>query len=30
LEGVLETIRFNCLSHPPLTPPIEGREKDCF
>jgi very-short-patch-repair endonuclease len=26
LEGVLETIRDNCLSHPPLTPPIKGGE----
>jgi len=24
LEGVLETIRVNCLRHPPLTPPIKG------
>ncbi|MFZ5448375.1 MAG: endonuclease domain-containing protein [Thermodesulfobacteriota bacterium] len=28
LEGVLETIRLNCLSHPPLTPPIKGGEND--
>jgi very-short-patch-repair endonuclease len=28
LEGVLETIRLNCLRHPPLTPPIKGGEKD--
>jgi len=28
LEGVLETIRVNCLSHPPLTPPIKGGEND--
>ena len=28
LEGVLETIRANCLRHPPLTPPIKGGEKD--
>jgi very-short-patch-repair endonuclease len=28
LEGVLETIRDNCLSHPPLTPPIKGGESD--
>ena len=28
LEGVLETIRVNCLCHPPLTPPIKGGEKD--
>ena len=28
LEGVLETIRANCLSHPPLAPPIKGGEKD--
>jgi very-short-patch-repair endonuclease len=28
LEGVLETIRVNCLRHPPLTPPIKGGEKD--
>ena len=27
LEGVLETIRVNCLRHPPLTPPIKGGEK---
>ncbi len=27
LEGVLETIRTNCLRHPPLTPPIKGGEK---
>jgi very-short-patch-repair endonuclease len=26
LEGVLETIRANCLRHPPLTPPIKGGE----
>ena len=24
IEGVLEVIRMNCLSHPPLTPPIKG------
>ena|GEM_PF-416928 len=24
IEGVLEVIRINCLSHPPLTPPIKG------
>ncbi len=24
LEGVLETITDNCVSHPPLTPPIKG------
>jgi very-short-patch-repair endonuclease len=28
LEGVLETIRANCLSHPLLAPPIKGGEKD--
>ena len=28
LEGVLETIRVYCLRHPPLTPPINGGEKD--
>ena len=28
LEGVLETIRANCLRHPPLAPPIKGGEKD--
>jgi very-short-patch-repair endonuclease len=28
LEGVLETIRVNCLRHPPLTPPIKGGEED--
>ena len=28
LEGVLETIRDNCLRHPPLTPPIKGGEND--
>jgi very-short-patch-repair endonuclease len=28
LEGVLETIRHNCLHHPPLTPPIKGGEED--
>jgi very-short-patch-repair endonuclease len=28
LEGVLETIRVNCLHHPSLTPPIKGGEKD--
>ena len=28
LAGVLETIRANCLRHPPLTPPIKGGEKD--
>ena len=28
LEGVLETIRVNCLRHPPLTPPIKGGESD--
>jgi len=28
IEGVLETIRINCLRHPPLTPPIKGGEKD--
>jgi very-short-patch-repair endonuclease len=28
LEGVLETIRINCLRHPPLTPPIKGGEKE--
>ena len=28
LEGVLETIRVNCLRHPPLTPPIKGGEND--
>ena len=27
LEGVLETIRINCLRHPPLTPPIKGGER---
>jgi len=26
IEGVLEAIRENCLSHPPLTPPIKGGE----
>jgi very-short-patch-repair endonuclease len=24
MEGVLEEIRGNCLSHPPLTPPLKG------
>ena len=24
IEGVLEVFRMNCLSHPPLTPPIKG------
>ncbi len=28
LEGVLETIRLNCLRHPPLTPPIKGGENE--
>ncbi len=28
LEGVLESIRANCLSHPPLTPPIKGGENE--
>ncbi|MCL4501446.1 MAG: endonuclease domain-containing protein [Deltaproteobacteria bacterium] len=28
LEGVMETIRANCLSHPPLAPPIMGGETD--
>jgi very-short-patch-repair endonuclease len=28
LAGVLETIRANCLRHPPLTPPIKGGEND--
>jgi very-short-patch-repair endonuclease len=28
LEGVLKTIRVNCLRHPPLTPPIKGGEND--
>ncbi len=28
LEGVLETVRENCLSHPPLAPPSKGGEKD--
>jgi len=28
LEGVLETIRVNCLRHPPLTPPIKGGERE--
>lgn len=28
LAGVLETIRDNCLRHPPLTPPIKGGEND--
>jgi very-short-patch-repair endonuclease len=28
LEGVMETIRVNCLRHPPLTPPIKGGEND--
>ena len=28
LEGVLETIRVNCLRHPPLTPPIKGGEEE--
>ena len=27
-DGVLETIRSCCESHPPLTPPIKGREPD--
>jgi very-short-patch-repair endonuclease len=26
IEEVLEVIRENCLSHPPLTPPIKGGE----
>lgn len=26
IEGVLETIRRICLSHPPLTPPLKGGE----
>lgn len=26
MQGVLEVIRIHCLSHPPLTPPIEGGE----
>ena len=26
MEGVLEVIRGNCLSHPPLTPPLKGGE----
>ena len=26
INGVLEVIRENCLSHPPLTPPIKGGE----
>ena len=26
IEGVLEVIRINCFSHPPLTPPVEGGE----
>ncbi len=25
MEGVLEVIRVNCLSHPPLTPPLPKR-----
>ncbi|MFQ6083141.1 MAG: endonuclease domain-containing protein [Candidatus Aminicenantia bacterium] len=24
IEGVLEVIKKNCLSHPPLTPPVKG------
>jgi very-short-patch-repair endonuclease len=28
LEGVLETIRVNCLRHPPLTPSIKGGENE--
>ena len=28
LEGVLESIRVNCSRHPPLTPPIQGGEKE--
>ncbi|MBI5212961.1 MAG: DUF559 domain-containing protein, partial [Nitrospirae bacterium] len=27
IEMVLEVIRENCLSHPPLTPPIKGGVK---
>ncbi len=27
IEGVLGVIRDNCLSHPPLTPPIKGGAK---
>lgn len=26
IEGVLEVIRENCISHPPLSPPIKGGE----
>ena len=26
IDGVLEVIRENCLSHPPLTPPVKGGE----
>jgi hypothetical protein len=26
IDGVLEMIRKNCLSHPPLTPPVKGGE----
>ncbi len=26
IEGVLEVIRENCLSHPPPTPPVKGGE----
>jgi very-short-patch-repair endonuclease len=26
ISGVLEVIRRNCLSHPPLTPPVKGGE----
>ena len=26
MEGVLEVIRENCMSHPPLTPPLKGGE----
>jgi len=28
IDGVLEVIRENCLSHPPLTPPIKGVERE--
>ncbi len=26
MNGILEVISKNCLSHPPLTPPIKGGE----
>ena len=30
MEGVLEVIRGNCLSHPPLTPPLPSRSGSEF